>query len=102
MQIAEHLKALSDETRLRIIHLLLHIPSMRVMDLVTILGEPQSKVSRHLAYLKRSGWVEDRRVDQWVYYRLSSTIRPIWREALQELFAQELVFETDLKRAREM
>ncbi len=100
MQIAEHLKALSDETRLRILNLLLHMPSMRVMDLVNILEEPQSKVSRHLAYLKRSGWVEDRRVDQWVYYRLSDHIRPVWRHALLDLFGRELVFETDLKRAK--
>jgi ArsR family transcriptional regulator, arsenate/arsenite/antimonite-responsive transcriptional repressor len=31
---------------------------------------PQSTVSRHLAYLKRNGWLQDRRGGVWMYYSL--------------------------------
>jgi ArsR family transcriptional regulator len=68
-KIAQKFKALSDETRLRILALL-SSGEMCVCDLVAILDLPQSTVSRHLAYLRNAGWVEDRRQGVWMYYRL--------------------------------
>jgi ArsR family transcriptional regulator len=68
-KIAQKFKALSDETRLRILALLI-IGEMCVCDLMAILDLPQSTVSRHLAYLRNAGWVEDRRQGVWMYYRL--------------------------------
>lgn len=35
------------------------------------LGVPQPTVSRHLAYLRRSGLVDTRRDGVWMHYRLS-------------------------------
>jgi ArsR family transcriptional regulator len=63
-------KALSDETRLRILCLLLE-GELCVCDLMAVLQLPQSTVSRHLAYLKNSGWVDDRRCGVWMYYSIA-------------------------------
>jgi ArsR family transcriptional regulator, arsenate/arsenite/antimonite-responsive transcriptional repressor len=35
---------------------------------VEILDEPQPKISRHLAYLRRAGIVEARREGKWIHY----------------------------------
>lgn len=63
-------KALGDETRLRIMGLLLEGGELCVCDLMEVLDLPQSTVSRHLAYLRNAGLVDDRRQGAWVYYRL--------------------------------
>jgi ArsR family transcriptional regulator len=64
-------KSLADETRLRIL-LLLGDDELCVCDLMAILHLPQSTISRHLAYLRNAGFVEDRRQGVWMYYRLAS------------------------------
>jgi ArsR family transcriptional regulator len=68
--IAQVYKALSDETRLRIISLLHAGGQLCVCDLMAVLALPQSTVSRHLAYLKNSGMVNDERKGIWMYYSL--------------------------------
>lgn len=65
--IVDVLKALSDETRLRIINLL-YTKELCVCDIVETLKITQTKASRHLQYLKNAGLVEDRKHAQWVYY----------------------------------
>jgi ArsR family transcriptional regulator, arsenate/arsenite/antimonite-responsive transcriptional repressor len=62
-------KALSDETRLRIVALLAH-GELCVCHLEEALRLSQPKVSRHLGTLRAAGVVEDRRDGTWVYYRL--------------------------------
>jgi ArsR family transcriptional regulator len=69
--LAQTLKALSDPIRLRIILLLQAEGELCVCDLMAVLKLPQSTVSRHLAYLKRSCWVDIRRQGLWMYYKLS-------------------------------
>lgn len=68
-QLAERLKALSDPSRLRIVRLLMH-GELCICDLMASLDLPQSTISRHMSFLKRSGWVSGRRSKQWVYYTL--------------------------------
>ena len=63
-------KAFADETRLRILHLLA-LKELCVCDLIDSLKLPQSKVSRHLSYLKNGGLVKDRKEGLWRYYSLS-------------------------------
>lgn len=72
---AQTFKALADETRLRILALLLG-GELCVCDLMAILGLPQSTISRHLAYLRNAGWVEDRRQGIWMFYRLADSGDP--------------------------
>lgn len=62
-------KALSDPTRLRILHLLSR-GELCVCDLMAVLDITQSKTSRHLIYLKHAGLVKDRKEGQWSYYSL--------------------------------
>lgn len=64
-------KALSDETRLQIMTLLLEQEELCVCDFVGALGLTQSKASRHLRYLYHAGLVEDRREGLWMHYRIS-------------------------------
>jgi ArsR family transcriptional regulator len=69
-------KALADETRLRILGLLL-TGEVCVCDIHESLKIPQSKASRHLAYLRRSGLVDTRRSGLWIHYRLGCLPDPI-------------------------
>jgi ArsR family transcriptional regulator, arsenate/arsenite/antimonite-responsive transcriptional repressor len=64
------LKALSDETRLRIINLL-YEKELCVCDVMETLQITQAKASRHLIYMKNAGLVTDRKHAQWVYYSIS-------------------------------
>lgn len=62
-------KGLADETRLRILGLLRH-GELCVCDIMEVLALPQSTASRHLAYLKNSGWITGNRKGKWMYYTL--------------------------------
>jgi ArsR family transcriptional regulator len=66
------LKALSDETRVRILLILSH-SSFTVNEIVDILDMGQSRVSRHLKILSDAGLLKSRREGSWVYYELDST-----------------------------
>jgi ArsR family transcriptional regulator, arsenate/arsenite/antimonite-responsive transcriptional repressor len=61
-------KALSEEPRVRILHLLIHNKELSISDLELILDFTQTKTSRHLAFLKNAGLVGSRRIDQWTFY----------------------------------
>jgi DNA-binding transcriptional ArsR family regulator len=63
------LKALSDETRLRILNLL-YQKELCVCDIMETLQISQAKASRHLIYLKNAGLVKDRKYAQWAYYSI--------------------------------
>src|SRR5919198_6117161 len=64
-------RALSDATRLRILALLVD-GEVCVCRLHETLRLPQPTVSRHLAYLRRSGLVATRRDGLWIHYRLAT------------------------------
>ena len=68
--LTELFKSLADETRLRLLMLLQGGNEYCVCDLMNALDMPQSTVSRHLAALKRNGWLQDRRGGVWMYYSL--------------------------------
>jgi ArsR family transcriptional regulator, arsenate/arsenite/antimonite-responsive transcriptional repressor len=63
-------KAFSDPTRLRILRMLQE-GELCVCDLVSVLGVPQPKVSRHLSYLRKSGLVRVRKEGLWCHYELA-------------------------------
>ena len=62
-------QALGDQTRLRLLNLM-GKQEICVCYLVEILGQPQPKISRHLAYLRRAGIVAARREGKWMHYRI--------------------------------
>lgn len=78
-QTAQIFKALSDETRLRILALLAN-GELCVCDLMAALDLPQSTVSRHLAYLRNVGLVEDARHGVWMFYRLVAETSPLGQD----------------------
>src|SRR5210317_705819 len=68
---AQIFKALGDETRLRIMALLIDGDELCVCDIMAALNLPQSTVSRHLSSLRNVGLVEDRRQGVWMNYRIN-------------------------------
>jgi len=63
-------RALADSTRLRLIHLMSE-QEICVCYFIEVIGAPQPKISRHLAYLRRTGLVAARREGKWMHYRLT-------------------------------
>ena len=63
-------RVLGDRTRLRVLELVAE-RERSVGELVTLLGEPQSKVSNHLACLRWCGFVATRREHRTIHYRLA-------------------------------
>ena len=61
--------ALADRTRLRLLNLLAG-GELCVCYFVELLDEPQPKISRHLAYLRRTGIVAARREGKWMHYKI--------------------------------
>jgi ArsR family transcriptional regulator len=62
-------QALGDTTRLRLLNLM-GDQEVCVCYFVEILGGPQPKISRHLAYLRSAGIVSARREGKWMHYRI--------------------------------
>src|SRR4051794_1980181 len=84
-------KALADKTRLRILALLGN-NEVCVCHIHDSLGIPQPTVSRHLAYLRKSGIVAARRDGVWMHYQVSRSLSPVVQsvvaaalDALQQL-----------------
>jgi len=63
-------RAFADITRVRILNLLAQRAHC-VCEFQSILRVPQPKISRHLAYLRRTGLVKTRREGKWIYYTLT-------------------------------
>jgi ArsR family transcriptional regulator, arsenate/arsenite/antimonite-responsive transcriptional repressor len=99
MDLIQIYQCLCDRTRLRILHLLTQTP-LCVCHFQEILGEPQVKVSKHLAYLRARGMVTTRRQQNWVIYSL-----PRRRDAelvanlkcLQDCVQSDPVFKRDIR-----
>jgi ArsR family transcriptional regulator, arsenate/arsenite/antimonite-responsive transcriptional repressor len=75
--------ALADRTRLRLLNLMSG-GEICVCFLVAVLEEPQPKISRHLAYLRRVGLVQARRDGKWMHYRLTQEEGEPVKQALVE------------------
>ncbi|KPA95581.1 MULTISPECIES: metalloregulator ArsR/SmtB family transcription factor [Pseudomonas] len=73
----EVFKNLADETRARATLLIAKLGELCVCELMCALDDSQPKISRHLAQLRSSGLLLDRRQGQWVYYRLNPEL-PAW------------------------
>ncbi len=63
------LAALADPTRLRLLNLM-DGREVCVCYFVEVLQQSQPKISRHLAYLRRTGIVQARRDGKWMHYKI--------------------------------
>ncbi|PQZ93298.1 MULTISPECIES: metalloregulator ArsR/SmtB family transcription factor [Pseudomonas] len=73
----ELFKSLADATRARLTLLILREGELCVCELIHALDDSQPKISRHLAHLRSSGLLLDRRQGQWIYYRVNPAL-PEW------------------------
>lgn len=93
-----------DKTRLRILNLLSHGP-LCVCHFQEVLREPQVKISKHLAYLKRNGMVQAERCSNWMIYQLPAK-RPAELTAnlacLQECVRDDRTFREDNARLKKV
>ncbi|MCH7296789.1 metalloregulator ArsR/SmtB family transcription factor [Acinetobacter higginsii] len=96
MQAVDFFKCLSDETRLNIVMLVAQHQELCVCDLTEKLQLSQPKISRHLALLRASGLLQDRRQGQWVYYRINPQLQAWGHEILSVLDMQAVTLFPDL------
>ena len=90
-------RALGDMTRLRILNLM-GDQEICVCYFVEILGFPQPKISRHLAYLRSAGIVGARRDGKWIHYRIVVPSHAGAARILRDILAmlqQEKAMQTD-------
>jgi len=102
-ELERYFKALGDSNRLRILNLLLH-GELCVCDIQYVLEASQPNVSRHLAYLKNSGLVVDRRDGYRIYYQLAEpkqTLKKKLFDFLQEAYRNEEQLRQDTHRLKE-
>ncbi|MFH5183935.1 ArsR/SmtB family transcription factor [Paenibacillus sp. TAB 01] len=83
-EMAEHLKLLSDKTRLTVLAYLKE-RALCVCDIVELMETSQPNISQHLRKLKAAGIVNETRKGQWIYYSLSIENKPYIQELLQHL-----------------
>lgn len=97
-QYVDLFKALSDETRLRIM-VLLSEKELCVCQIEAALGLPQAKVSRHLTVLRYAGLAKDRRDGLWIYYSLAEPKNKVEENlfnCFRECLRKEKFFRVDL------
>lgn len=83
-------KALADDTRLKSLLLIAAEQEVCVCEFMVALNEnSQPKISRHLALLKKTGILLDRKYQQWVFYSLNPSL-PIW---MHEVITSTLINE---------
>ena len=103
MELETFTKALADQTRLRMVLLVAHQGELCVCELTQSLELAQPKISRHLAILRESGVLLDRKAGLWVYYRLHPALATWAQTIIQQLVlggTSEAIYQTDLQRLR--
>jgi ArsR family transcriptional regulator len=102
--IEQFFSALADRTRLRLLNLM-GDDEVCVCFFVEVLDMNQSKVSRHLAYLRKAGIVAVRRQGKWMHYRIVTPQDRLAAQILQELrlwLSQDKEMRRDRKRLTEV
>jgi len=93
-------KAMSDETRLRIINILFQRTTC-VCELQEILEMSEPRVSRHLGILKDAGLVDCEKRGKWCHYSLSlKTENERLLEYLKGKFEKEEVYKLDIEKLK--
>jgi len=104
MELVQIYECLCDQTRLRLLNVLGQGP-LCVCHFQEILGEPQVKISKHLAYLRARGLVEVERAGNWMVYELpAKPSRELKANlaCLQDCARENPVFQRDLARLKKL
>lgn len=97
-------KALADDIRLKTLLIIAVEKEVCVCELMTALGEEsQPKVSRHLAQLRKTGILSDRKHQQWVFYSINPTLPKWMKQIITSTVVNEPIFiEQELTRLNAM
>jgi ubiquinone/menaquinone biosynthesis C-methylase UbiE/DNA-binding transcriptional ArsR family regulator len=102
MEIIKRLKAISDQTRLRLFFILQRY-ELNVNEIVSIIGMVQSGISRHLKILMESGLLSSRRDGSFIYYFTDQNGK---NRALMDLVSSELchqeICKEDMRKAEDI
>ena len=104
MKLVRIYECLCEVTRLRLLHVLTQGP-LCVCHFQGILGEPQVKISKHLAYLRERGLVQCERQGNWVIYELPAKPSRELRAnlaCLQDCAQEDPTFRRDLARLKKL
>ncbi len=105
MKAVNFFKALSDETRLRLLHLFLHF-ELNVNEIVEIMDMGQSRISRHLKILTENKLLTFRRDGLWTFYSAVTHGNDgdgySFIEAIKYLFDKDPVCAKDLAGAKKV
>jgi len=88
-------KALGDESRLRILHILFHKGELTITDLELIMDFTQTKAARLVGILKNARLIESRRKDHWVFYKVMEESSELLGNLL-EFMEKEPILQKDL------
>ena len=91
-------RALSDETRWRIVRLVME-RALCVCELADILGMPQSSVSSHVQIIRKAGLLESERRGKWTYFRIQQTHVSLLTQ-ISEAFPNSAEHKSDLRKAK--
>ncbi len=103
MELVQVIKALGDETRLRILNILRKTEAC-VGEIEYILGIQQSNASRHLSKLHNANIITYNKKAQWVYYKINDSIivqYPFIKQILDNQLEQIQHCEEDLRRLKQ-
>jgi ArsR family transcriptional regulator, arsenate/arsenite/antimonite-responsive transcriptional repressor len=104
MKLVQIYQCLCDPTRLRILNLLSE-GELCVCHIQEVLREPQVKISKHLAYLRKRGLVTSRKKANWMIYHLASEPSEELSAnlaCLQDCVLEDPVFRRDLAVLRKL
>lgn len=103
-QLTKVFKALSDETKLRILKILQERNEICVCEIMQALNISQSRASRNLGILKNAGFITDRRDGLWVFYSINKEKINEYHIAINELVKDwlndEEIVQEDRKRLK--
>jgi len=94
------LKAIGDDTRLRILRLLM-IQPFCVTEIMSLLDLTQTNTSKQLGKLKRVGIIETQRKDGYTYYQWDQDFlkdEPAWTQAIQNMLNASSDYPEDRQR----
>lgn len=88
MNIIKLFKSIADETRLRILRILLH-GNFHVNEIQFIINAKQSNISHHLKILQESGILTSKKEGSLIYYRISDNLNSNLITSIIKIIKQE-------------
>jgi ArsR family transcriptional regulator, arsenate/arsenite/antimonite-responsive transcriptional repressor len=105
MKLVETAEAIFDDYRLQVIKLL-QIREMCVCELAAVLNLSSPRISQHLAILRRSKIVKERREGKWIFYSLipktMDDFNKSWNQFLEAAPDQTPEMKNVIKRLQKM